>query len=98
MDLDQPALSERAGRYRLVVSFSFLHRPLLPRLPTLLAPGGVILLETFHEGYLEIRKSFRREWVLDRGEEERLFPELETLATGHDETRAFVLATRPDQD
>lgn len=37
------------GSYDLVCMFRFLHRPLLARLPLLLRPGGLLIIETFHE-------------------------------------------------
>ncbi|MCK6455093.1 MAG: methyltransferase domain-containing protein [Phycisphaerae bacterium] len=41
------ASSLEAGAYDLVAVFNFLHRPLLPVLPTLLRPGGCLIYETF---------------------------------------------------
>lgn len=35
------------GQYDLVCLFRFLHRPMLPRLPGLLRPGGMLVIETF---------------------------------------------------
>ena len=37
------------GSYDLVCVFRFLHRPILSRLPSLLRPGGLLVIETFHE-------------------------------------------------
>lgn len=37
------------GSYDLVCVFRFLHRPILSRLPLLLVPGGLLIIETFHE-------------------------------------------------
>lgn len=35
------------GPYQVVVVSHYLHRPLLPQLPTILAPGGLLLYQTF---------------------------------------------------
>lgn len=48
MDLRRPPQLEPHA-YTLVTMFRFLHRPLLPLLPRLLAPGGLLLIEAFHE-------------------------------------------------
>lgn len=37
------------GSYDLVCVFRFLHRPILSRLPSLLRPGGLLVIETFHQ-------------------------------------------------
>ncbi|ASG19612.1 class I SAM-dependent methyltransferase [Nitrospirillum viridazoti] len=45
-----PGGVELGGPYAGIVVTNYLHRPLLPRLPGLLAPGGVLLYETFAQG------------------------------------------------
>ncbi|MDZ5646553.1 methyltransferase domain-containing protein [Nitrospirillum sp. BR 11828] len=49
-DLEGEAPVDLGGAYAGIVVTNYLHRPLLPRLPTLLAPGGVLLYETFAQG------------------------------------------------
>ncbi|TWB75074.1 hypothetical protein FBZ87_104172 [Nitrospirillum amazonense] len=45
-----PGGVDLGGPYAGIVVTNYLHRPLLPRLPGLLAPGGVLLYETFAQG------------------------------------------------
>jgi SAM-dependent methyltransferase len=49
LDLRRLPLPFPAGHYALVTVFRYLHRPLLPLLPPMLRPGGLLLVETFHE-------------------------------------------------
>ncbi len=61
------------GPWGAILSFRFLERPLLERLPELLKPGGVAVLRTFRwvdgDGRLP-----RRRYCLEPGEASRLFP------------------------
>ncbi|TWB22742.1 hypothetical protein FBZ89_103370 [Nitrospirillum amazonense] len=49
-DLEGEAPVALGGPYAGIVVTNYLHRPLLPRLPGLLTPGGVLLYETFAQG------------------------------------------------
>ncbi|MEC4594959.1 MULTISPECIES: class I SAM-dependent methyltransferase [Nitrospirillum] len=49
-DLEGDVPVDLGGPYAGIVVTNYLHRPLLPRLPGLLAPGGVLLYETFAQG------------------------------------------------
>ncbi|MEA1677323.1 class I SAM-dependent methyltransferase [Nitrospirillum sp. BR 11163] len=49
-DLEGEVPVDLGGPYAGIVITNYLHRPLLPRLPGLLAPGGVLLYETFAQG------------------------------------------------
>jgi SAM-dependent methyltransferase len=49
-DLEGEASVDLGGPYAGIVVTNYLHRPLLSRLPGLLAPGGVLLYETFAQG------------------------------------------------
>lgn len=57
-----------ARRFAAVVVTNYLHRPLLPRLPRLLAPGGVLLYETFARGNETIGKPSNPAFLLTPGE------------------------------
>lgn len=46
-DLEAPAVDLGARRYDLIVVVHYLHRPLVPALLRSLAPGGLLLYETF---------------------------------------------------
>ena len=66
---------EGGGRWPLpgrgfagVVVTNYLWRPLFPHLLGALAPGGVLLYETFAEGHAAYGKPARREFLLEPGE------------------------------
>jgi 2-polyprenyl-3-methyl-5-hydroxy-6-metoxy-1,4-benzoquinol methylase len=50
IDLEHGAVALGDGRYEAILVFNYLHRPLLPALVRALAPGGVLLYETFTSG------------------------------------------------
>ncbi len=63
-----------------VVVFRYLHRALAPEIVRVLAPGGVLLYETFTRTQREIAQHPRNTaFLLDPGELPRLFSTLETL-------------------
>lgn len=68
-DLENAAwpLSAQA-RFAGVVVTRYLHRPLLPRLPDLLAPGGVLIYETFAAGHETVGRPVRADFLLRPGE------------------------------
>jgi SAM-dependent methyltransferase len=55
-------------RFGGVVVTKYLHRPLMPRLLGAVAPGGVLLYETFMEGNERFGKPSRPEHLLKDGE------------------------------
>jgi SAM-dependent methyltransferase len=57
-----------AQRFGAVVVTNYLHRPLLPRLPQLLAPDGVLLYETFAQGNETVGKPSNPAFLLAPGE------------------------------
>jgi tellurite methyltransferase len=61
------------GPWGAILSFRFLERPLLDRLPGLLKPGGVVVLRTFRWVDGDERLP-RRRYCLEPGEASRLFP------------------------
>jgi SAM-dependent methyltransferase len=50
MDLEDGGPWRLGGGYQGIVVSNYLWRPLLPALPAALAPGGVLLYETFMQG------------------------------------------------
>lgn len=69
-----------AARFGAVLVFRYLHRPLAPWIESLLAPGGILLYETFttaqrERGWGPSRDAF----LLEPGELPTLFPALEVL-------------------
>lgn len=68
------------GRFGAVLVFRYLFRPLCPWLVRLLAPGGVLLYETFTEEQARVPHGPRNPaFLLRPGELPTLFPELEVL-------------------
>ncbi|HEV3106083.1 MAG TPA: class I SAM-dependent methyltransferase [Trinickia sp.] len=55
-------------RFAAVVVTNYLHRPLLPRLIESLAPGGVLLYETFARGNETVGKPSNPAFLLGAGE------------------------------
>jgi len=51
-----------------IVVTNYLWRPLLPRLLSSLAPGGVLVYETFADGHQKIGRPARPDFLLRRGE------------------------------
>jgi len=51
-----------------IVVTNYLHRPLLPLLPNLLAPGGVLIYETFAKGNEKIGRPRNPAYLLEPGE------------------------------
>lgn len=47
LDLESDRASLGVGCYQAVIVFNYLHRPLMPTIVQALAPGGVLIYETF---------------------------------------------------
>jgi SAM-dependent methyltransferase len=63
-------------KFEAVVVTNYLHRPLFPRLIESLAPGGVLLYETFMLGNERFGKPSNPEFLLRPGELREAFAEL----------------------
>jgi tellurite methyltransferase len=75
VDLEHYALP--AGPYDVVVCMSYLQRDLFGALEGALAPGGLLLYETFARAHLdELGRTFNPAYVLGRNELLRAFPGL----------------------
>ena len=72
-------------RYALLTCFRFLDRRLHPRMIAALAPGGVLIHETYRAGQERFGKPKRAQYLLAPGELPALLPGLEIL---HYEERA----------
>jgi SAM-dependent methyltransferase len=68
------------GRYTLVVNTLYLDRVLVPALVRALAPGGVLVFETFTRAQLATGHPRNPAFVLEPGELPRLVAPLRTLA------------------
>jgi SAM-dependent methyltransferase len=64
-----PLADERpASQFAAVVVTNYLHRPLMPRLIDALAPGGVLIYETFAQGNETVGKPSNPAFLLAPGE------------------------------
>lgn len=68
LDLEQPGARIPGGNYAGIIVSNYLHRPLLPRLPGLLAPGGILLYETFAVGNEAYGRPRNPDYLLRAGE------------------------------
>lgn len=94
LDLESGAVDLGRGVYALVVVLYYLHRPLFPTLVRALAPGGVLLYETFIEGHGTRVAPSRPEHLLKQGELARLVsPPLEVLAQREGEFDGRLVAS-----
>lgn len=53
-----------AGQFAGIIVTNYLHRPLLPLLPSALAPGGVLIYETFMVGHERLGQPSNPEYLL----------------------------------
>ena len=67
-------------RFQGIVVANYLHRPLLPLLEESLAPGGILIYETFMQGNERYGKPSNPAFLLQPGELWRAFPGLHVLA------------------
>ena len=80
-DLETPlGIPVKPGSCGAILVFRFLFRPLAPAISAALAPGGLLLYETFTVAQRALGSGPRRaEFLLEPGELRALFPELEAL-------------------
>ncbi|MEM7169687.1 MAG: SAM-dependent methyltransferase [Pseudomonadota bacterium] len=57
-----------ARRFAAVIVTNYLHRPLLPLLPALIAPAGILIYETFAQGNERFGKPSNPDYLLRPGE------------------------------
>lgn len=81
--------------YDLVCMFRYLRRDLFPKIARALRPGGRIVYETFHVGYLEAVPNFNRAFLLERGELPRYFAGWQVLHYEETAHAAQLVALKP---
>lgn len=79
MDLEAESVDLGTDAYDLVLVVHYLHRPLFPALRRALAPGGLLLYETFTTEQASRGKPTSPEHLLEPGELLRLVAPLEVL-------------------
>ena len=81
IDLERSPWPFEGRRFDGIVVTNYLHRPLLPRLAESLAPGGVLIYETFAKGNELYGRPRNPAFLLEPGELERVFgPLLDVVA------------------
>lgn len=79
-DIESGPWSPPGGAFDAVVVANYLHRPLLPRLVEALAPGGVLIYETFAEGNERYGRPTNPDFLLRRNELLERFGSLSVIA------------------
>jgi SAM-dependent methyltransferase len=67
-DIESGAWPYSGRRYAAVVVTNYLHRPLFPSVLAALAPGGVLIYETFAQGNEQYGRPANPDFLLRRGE------------------------------
>jgi len=86
VDLEGDTPPEPAAPFDLVAVVRYLHRQLFPWIERSLAPGGILLYETFREGQQRFGPPRRARHLLRSGELTTTFPSL--VVEHHEETPA----------
>jgi tellurite methyltransferase len=86
VDLEGDTPPEPVAPFDLIVVVRYLHRPLFPWIERSLAPGGILLYETFREGQQRFGPPRRARHLLRSGELTTAFPSL--VVEHHEETPA----------
>ena len=79
LDLERPAADLGAAAYVLIVVTHYLHRPLFAALRRALAPGGVLIYETFTVDQASMGHPRNPAFLLEHGELQRLVAPLAIL-------------------
>ena len=100
VDLERDAPPPIESAFALVTVTRYLHRPLFPWIERALAPGGVLLYETFRRGQERFGPPRRPRHLLEPGELARAFPSLrvelhEESDPGEPPVLARLVARRP---
>jgi SAM-dependent methyltransferase len=86
-----PALADQ--RYGGVIVFNYLHRLLMPAITAAVAPGGVLIYETFTAGQARRGHPRNPAFLLDPGELPRLVKPLEVLRSREGDFDGKLLAS-----
>jgi SAM-dependent methyltransferase len=79
LDLEGPEVELGEAAHELILGFHYLHRPLFPAILRALAPGGVLLYETFTIEQARKGRPTNPDFLLRPGELARLVAPLEIL-------------------
>jgi rhodanese-related sulfurtransferase len=99
LDLEAGPVSLGDGAYDLIVVVHYLHRPLMPAIVAALAPGGVLLYETFTRAQAARGRPTNPAYLLEPGELPRLVAPLAVVRSREADVDgravASVAAIRP---
>jgi rhodanese-related sulfurtransferase len=92
-DLEAGVFDLGTDRYALVLVIHYLHRPLFPAIGAALAPGGLLLYETFTEAQASRGRPSSPGHLLKAGELPRLVAPLEVLRSREGESEGRMVAS-----
>lgn len=78
-NLEWPDVPLETGAYHVITVFRFLHRPLFRAIEAALAPGGMLVYETYRVGQERFGRPRSRRFLLEPGELKSAFVSLEVL-------------------
>ncbi|HXK11750.1 MAG TPA: rhodanese-like domain-containing protein [Vicinamibacteria bacterium] len=93
VDLEEHGAGLGEEEWELVLVFNYLHRPLFPALVRALAPGGVLLCETYTRDQAKRGRPTSPDHLLEPGELPRLVAPLEVLRQREGEFEGRSLAS-----
>jgi SAM-dependent methyltransferase len=80
IDLEGDDLGQLGDHYEGIIVTNYLHRPLFPAIAGALAPGGVLIYETFARGHERFGRPRNRDFLLRPGELLEAFTTLTAVA------------------
>ncbi len=92
LDLETPGLDLGTDQYDLILGVHYLHRPLFDAVVRALAPGGLLLYETFTVEQASRGKPTNPAFLLERGELRRLVAPLKILRQREGEFEGRMVA------
>lgn len=93
LDLEAGTVDLGVGNYGAVFVFNYLYRPLVPALIRAMAPGGVLIYETFTKGQQERGHPRNPAFLLEEGELARLVQPLVVLRSREGEFNGNLIAS-----
>lgn len=95
LQTDVDTLQLEPESYDLICVFRYLRRDLFPKIARAVRPGGRVIYETFHVGYLETVPNFNRAFLLNCGELRGYFAGWRLLHDEETRDTAQIVAVKP---
>ncbi|MDE0309819.1 MAG: class I SAM-dependent methyltransferase [Acidiferrobacterales bacterium] len=85
-----------------IVCFNYLNLELAENMQAALRPGGLLIMKTFNQNFLNINPRFNSDYVLKPGSLKTAFNQLRIVAADDDcvpqsKTKSFIVAQKPDR-